>query len=105
MDIITRIIEIDQNAQHKLAQAYSQKKAIILEAEGQEYCIRDQLLGDAGKRLKIVDDFEKKNAEERFLAIEEKKKTHLLHLSKTYDENNKKWEDEIFDNIIVQKLT
>ena len=50
MDIITRIIEIDQNAQQKLAQAYSQKKAIILEAEGQEYCIRDQLLGDATRK-------------------------------------------------------
>jgi len=99
-NVIEQIIEIDQNARQKLQDAMEQKSCILLQAHEDEEKIRDDFNERANKRLAIISETEKANADEKIEVIKTHTSEIIKNLNDTFEENHEKWESEIFNNIV-----
>lgn len=99
-NLINRILKIDEDARKRLESAKESKAQTIVSAERQEEEIRTEVLKRADGRLEKVEEFEKQNADEKIAVIDADKQSKISELDKAYRSKHKKWENEIFNNII-----
>ena len=99
-NIINKILEIDENARHRIEDAYKKKSEILCDAEQQEEDIKNDILKRVAGRVEKVEEFEKSNADEKLEKLRNHTNQDISFLDKTYNDNHEKWEKEILNNII-----
>lgn len=99
-NIISSILEIEQNAKKRLAEAEEKKDAIIADAEREKKkIIREKIRAAEDKKLHIRLD-ETKRTDEKLAEIEKIKNGEIKRLDRIYSEKHTEWENSIFDNVI-----
>lgn len=99
-NIIAGILEIENNAKARLAEAEKMKNQIIAEAKAERETMVKDKIREAEERLGRLDSEEKKKAEDRLTEIEESKNSEIRRLDSVFDERREKWEDDIFSAIV-----
>ena len=99
-NVIASILEIENNAKSRLAEAEKKRNRIIADAKAEQENMVAAKIRDAEKRLGEIDSEEKKKAEEKLAEIEKLKDDEIRRLDSVFEKQRGKWEDEIFGAII-----
>ncbi len=99
-EIINSILEIDQSAKDRIAEAENQKKKIIDDAVAEKNNLIEGKIKEADEKLKKMADDERRKADEKFAEIEKKRRNDIGRLDDIYNNNHAKWEDKIFNAVI-----
>lgn len=99
-NVINRIIEIDQHAKQQLLKAAKRKEQILSDAKAEVAAIRQKVLDRASGRVAKVEEFEKTNADEKIEHIKDQMNSRIEMIDKTFIDNHKQWESEIYSRII-----
>ena len=99
-NIITNILEIEQNAKNLLAEAEQKRNQIIADAKAEEENIINAKIKEANDKIEKINFEEKQKADKKLTEIEQSRISEISRLDTIYNEQHSKWEDEIFNSII-----
>ena len=99
-NIITNILEIEQNAKNRLAEAEQKRNQIIADAKAEEENIINAKIKEANDKIEKINFEEKQKADKKLTEIEQSRISEINRLDTIYNEQHSKWEDEIFNSII-----
>lgn len=99
-NIITNILEIEQNAKNRLAEAEQKRNQIIADAKAEEENIINAKIKEANDKIEKINFEEKQKADKKLTEIEQSRISEISRLDTIYNEQHSKWEDEIFNSII-----
>lgn len=100
-NIITSILEIEQNAQKRLEEARQKKDEMIAEAEAEKEKIIGEKIKEAEDRIRRIGLDEKRKTDEKLAEIEQRKNDEIKRLDGIYEKNHAEWEKDIFDAVIA----
>ncbi len=100
-NIITSILEIEQNAQTRLEEARQKKDMIIAEAEAEKERIISGKLKEAEEKIRKISLDEKNKTDEKLAEIERKRDGEIKRLDSIYEKHHTEWEDDIFNAVIT----
>lgn len=100
-NIITSILEIEQNAQTRLEEARQKKDKIIAEAEAEKERIISGKLKEAEETVKKISLDEKNKTNEKLAEIERKRDDEIKRLDSVYEKHHAEWEDDIFNAVVT----
>lgn len=100
-NIITSILEIEQNAQKRLEEARRKKDKIISEAEAEKERIIGGKIKEAEEKLRKLSLDEKNRTDEKLAEIERSKDEEIKRLDSVYEKRHAQWEDDIFNAVIT----
>ncbi len=100
-NIITSILEIEQNAQTRLEEARQKKDKIISEAEAEKERIISGKLKEVEERIRKISLDEKNKTDEKIAEIEQRKDGEIKRLDSIYEKHHTEWEDDIFNAVIT----
>lgn len=100
-NIITSILEIEQNAQTRLEEARQKKDKIIAEAEAEREGIISGKLKEAEETARKISLDEKNKTDEKLAEIERKRNDEIKRLDSIYEKHHTEWEDDIFNAVIT----
>ena len=99
-DMISRIIERDKEARESLTEARQLRVDSEQKISDMKARKRDEYLERARANIKSLEKSEKVKAAIKFKAIENSYERKTERTQKIYDENSKKWVDELFNRVI-----
>ena len=99
-NIITNILEIEQNAKNRLAEAEQKRNQIIADAKAEEENIINAKIKEANDKIEKINFEEKQKADKKLTEIEQSRISEISRLDTIYNEQHSKWADEIFNSII-----
>ncbi|MCM1023667.1 MAG: hypothetical protein NC395_06370 [Prevotella sp.] len=100
-NIITRILEIEQDARERIEEANRKRDEMIAEAEAEKERIIDEKVRNAEEKLRKLGLDEKRKTDEKLEEIERIKNDEIKRLDDVYGKNHAEWEKEIFDAVIA----
>lgn len=100
-NLITSILEIEQNAQKRLEEARQKKDKIIAAAEAEKEKIIGGKIKDAEEKLRKISLDEKNKTDEMLAEIERRKNDEIKRLDSIYEKRHAQWEDDIFNAVIT----
>lgn len=99
-DMISRIIERDKEARQSLTEARQLRVESEQKISDMKAKKRDEYLERARANIKSLEKSEKVKAAIKFKAIENSYARKTENTQKIYDENSKKWTEELFERVI-----
>lgn len=99
-NIITSILEIEQNAKARLEEAVRQRDKIIADAEAEKDRIVAEKIIEAEEKAAQVSLGEKKKTDEKLAEIEAARADEIKRLDRVYEKNHTEWENNIFNAVI-----
>ncbi|MDR0986306.1 MAG: hypothetical protein LBL98_01240 [Ruminococcus sp.] len=99
-NIISDIIEIDEQAKEKMADADKKRIQIIATAKTERDDIISDKLKKTQEKLALVEKSENEKAEVKNAEIEQNKESELKRVDNIFAEKGKGWVDEIVKAII-----
>lgn len=100
-NLITSILEIEQNAQKRLEEARQKKDKIIADAEAEKEKIIGEKIKEAEEKLRKLGLDEKNKTDERLAEIERSKNDEIKRLDSIYEKHHTEWEDDIFNAVLT----
>jgi hypothetical protein len=98
-NIISQIIEIDEDAKVKLDDAQKKYIAIIAAAKQEKEQVVSAKQKEVNEKLSVVEEDETKKLREKTDEINASTDAELARLDKIYDDKNAEWTDEILKAI------
>jgi hypothetical protein len=98
-NIISEIIEIDEDAKVKLDDAQKKYIAIIAAAKQEKELVVSAKQKEISEKLAVVEEDEAKKLKEKTEAINAATDAELSRLDKIYDDKNAEWTDNILKAI------
>jgi vacuolar-type H+-ATPase subunit H len=99
-NIISDIIEIDERAKDKLADADKKRIEIIASAKTE----RDEIIADklkkTNEKLAAIEKSETEKADAKNTQIEENQKSEIARIDNIFNEKSSQWVDEIVKAIV-----
>lgn len=99
-NVITGILEIEQNANVRLEEAEKKRNQIIADAKAEEEKLIKAKIKEAEDKANKLNLDEKKKLEDKLAEIEQNGIDEIKRYDDIYEEYHTKWEDEIFNAII-----
>lgn len=99
-NIISRIIELNRQADHKIQEAKVQREEIISEANAEADKIRQNSRERLKEHISKVEIVERKAADKEIAEYQKNKEEKIKAYQELYDNNHEKWESEIFSEIV-----
>ncbi len=100
-NIITSILEIEQNAKERLEEAEKKRNQIIADAKAEEENLIKAKIKEAEEKIGQIDSEEKKKTDEKLAEIENSRLEEIKRIDDIYNERHEKWENDIFNAIIT----
>ena len=100
-NIITSILDIEQNAQKRLEEARQKRDSIIAAAEAEKEKIIAEKIKDAEEKIRKISLDEKNKTDEKLAEIERSKNDEIKRLDSIYEQRHAEWEDDIFNAVIT----
>ena len=100
-NIITSILDIEQNAQKRLEEARQKRDSIIAAAEAEKEKIIAEKIKDAEEKIRKISLDEKNKTDEKLAEIERSKNDEIKRLDSIYEQRHTEWEDDIFNAVIT----
>ncbi|MDE7278687.1 MAG: hypothetical protein K2N26_03050 [Oscillospiraceae bacterium] len=100
-NIITSILEIEQNAQKRLEEARQKKDSIIAAAESEKERIIGEKIKEAEEKIRKISLDEKNKTDEKLAEIERSKNDEIKRLDSIYEKRHTEWENDIFNAVIT----
>ncbi|MDR0992475.1 MAG: hypothetical protein LBL87_06235 [Ruminococcus sp.] len=98
-NIISQIIEIDEDAKVKLDDAQKKYIAIIAAAKQEKELVVSAKQKEVNDKLSVVEDDEAKKLKEKTEEINSATEAELTRLDSIYNEKNAEWTEEIIKAI------
>lgn len=98
-NIITSILDIEQDAKTRLEEAVRQRDKIIADAEAEKDRIIAEKIIEAEEKAAQVSLREKKKTDEKLAEIEAARADEIKRLDKVYEKNHTEWENTIFNAV------
>lgn len=98
-NIITSILEIEQNAQRHLEEAGQKRDSIIAEAEAEKERIIGEKIKMAEEKLEKLSLEEKNRTDEKLAEIERCRNDEIKRLDSVYEKHHTEWENDIFNAV------
>ncbi len=99
-NIITEILEIENNAQKRITDAEQQCIQIIADAKAEKENLINNKIQEAENRIKFINSEEQRKAEKNLNEIEKNKQEAIAKLDDIYNSAHIEWEENIFNSII-----
>ena len=99
-ELINRIIQINQTADQKVKQAEKEQQKALNHLETEKVGVSDEIQSRATNRLGNFEASEKRNAEESMKKIKHRCHMEKQRLQKIYDQNHKKWVDQLVNQVL-----
>lgn len=99
-NIITSILEIEQNAKERIAEAELKRNRIIADAKLEEERIINSGIKEADDRIEKINLEEKIKSDKKLAEIEQNGISEINRLDEIYSKHHSDWEEEIFRSII-----
>lgn len=100
-NLITSILEIEQNAQKRLEEARQKKDKIIAAAEAEKEKIIAEKIKEAEEKVRKFSLDEKNKTDEKLAEIERSKNEEIKRLDSIYENRHVQWEDDIFNAVLT----
>lgn len=99
-NIISEILEIDEKAREKLAEADSERNKIIADARAEEARMLEESLKSAEARVAEIEKEEAEKTKLRLIELDAERDAEIKRLDRIFEERKEEWEEKIFQLLL-----